>query len=139
MKKLFIILSFLPFATKAQEGNVSLTFKADVWAVFVGKHTSNTDSIVQRAIRIVEAQVTAMSPLPTYGQDLTITNFPAKVAVEMFRDFMNMPAGVIASRYTAIRNSFRAVPALVPYLDAIEADQPTLFNSWRDKGRDRVL
>jgi hypothetical protein len=139
MKKVLAILLFLPFVVKAQTGDVSMTQKADVWAAFIGKHTSNTDSLTQRAIRIVEAQVALLNPLPTYSQDLTITGFPAKTVVDMYRDFMNMPAGVIASRYTAIRNSFRAIVALVPYFDAIEAEQPILFNRWRDIGRDRVL
>jgi hypothetical protein len=139
MKKVLAIILFLPFAVKAQTGNVTLTQKADVWAMFIGKHTSSTDSLTLAAIRTVETQVALLNPVPTWSEDLTITGFPAKTVVAMYRDFMNMPAGVIASRYTAIRNSFRAIAALVPYFDAIEAEQPILFNRWRDIGRDRVL
>lgn len=139
MKKVVAILLFLPFAAKAQTGNVSLTQKADVWAMFIGRNEHKTDSLTKRSIRIVEEQYAALNPKPTYSQDLTITDFPAYIVVAMYRDFMDIPGGVIASRYTAIRNSFRAIVSLIPYFDQIDADQPKIFDRWRDAGRDRVL
>lgn len=112
MKKLLILLLFIPLAPKAQDLTgitVNLTLRSGDWAFLVGHLQPGTDSVTLQRVRRLRDTVLVANPA-NYNTNVRFNTIPAPLVFRLYAIVKSLPQTLYERVGTNIDTQIKAIP-----------------------------
>lgn len=143
MKKLLILLLFIPLAPKAQDLTgitVNLTLRSGDWAFLVGHLQPGTDSVTLQRVRRLRDTVLVANPA-NYNTNVRFNTIPAPLVFRLYAIVKSLPQTLYERVGTNIDTQIKAIPnaTLQSAITNFDADALGQYQYIRNLGKNILI